>query len=45
MTMRRRWKASRVATLKWLDFYRRMGIEVTPEMTLLKKEPVAEAEH
>ena len=30
-------EASRVATLKWLDFYRRMGIEVTPAMTLVKK--------
>ena len=35
-------EASRVATLKWLDFYRRMGIEVTPEMTLVKKKPIAE---
>lgn len=35
-------EASRVATLRWLDFYRRMGIEVTPEMTLVKKEPVVE---
>ena len=35
-------EASRVATLKWLDFYRRMGIEVTPEMTLVKKSPGAE---
>ena len=30
-------EASRVATAKWLEFYRRMGIEVTPEMTQVKK--------
>ncbi len=35
-------EAGQAATLKWLDFYRRMGIEVTPEMTLVKKEPVVE---
>lgn len=35
-------EASQAATLKWLDFYRRMGIEVTPEMTLAKKQPGVE---
>lgn len=35
-------EASQAATIKWLDFYRRMGIEVTPEMTLVKKEPGVE---
>jgi len=27
-------EASRVATAKMLDYYKRMGIKVTPEMTL-----------
>jgi hypothetical protein len=27
-------EASRAATAKMLDFYKRMGIRVTPEMTL-----------
>ena len=35
-------EASQAATIKWLNFYRRMGIEVTPEMTLVNKEPVVE---
>jgi len=32
-------EASRVATEKMLDYYRRMGIEVTPEMTLAPEKP------
>ncbi|MBK8095380.1 MAG: hypothetical protein IPK32_26280 [Verrucomicrobiaceae bacterium] len=39
----RRWsvsdRASRVATAKMLDYYKRMGIRVTPQMTLAP-EPV-----
>ena len=33
-------EAGRVATEKMLDYYRRMGIEVTPEMTLAPEKPV-----
>jgi len=29
-------EASRIATAKMLDYYKRMGIEVTPRMTLAK---------
>jgi len=32
-------EAGRVATEKMLDYYRRMGIEVTPEMTLAPEKP------
>jgi hypothetical protein len=32
-------EAGRVATVKMLDYYRRMGIEVTPEMTLAPEKP------
>jgi hypothetical protein len=32
-------EASRVATEKMLDYYRRMDIEVTPEMTLAPEKP------
>ena len=32
-------EASRVATEKMLDYYRRMGIQVTPEMTLAPEKP------
>lgn len=32
-------EASRVATEKMLDYYRRMDIRVTPQMTLLEEEP------
>ena len=35
-------EAGRVATEKMLDYYRRMGIEVTPEMTLAPKEPASD---
>jgi hypothetical protein len=35
-------EASRIATAKMLDHYKRMGIEVTPQMTLVK--PVLKAE-
>lgn len=31
-------EASRVATEKMLDYYRRMDIRVTPQMTLLEEE-------
>jgi predicted ABC-type ATPase len=34
-------EASRVATEKMLDYYRRMGIEVTPEMTLAPEKPMS----
>jgi predicted ABC-type ATPase len=33
-------EAGRVATEKMLDYYRRMGIEVTPEMTLAPEKPM-----
>lgn len=36
-------EASRVATEKMLDYYRRMGIRVTPQMTLAEDEPEQEA--
>ena len=32
-------EASRVATEKMLDYYKRMGIKVTPEMTLVPEKP------
>lgn len=32
-------EASRVATEKMLDYYKRMGIQVTPEMTLAPEKP------
>ena len=32
-------EASRVATEKMLDYYKRMGIEVTPQMTLAPEKP------
>ena len=32
-------EASRVATEKMLDYYKRMGIKVTPEMTLAPEKP------
>ena len=32
-------EASRVATEKMLDFYKRMGIKVTPQMTLAPEKP------
>lgn len=32
-------EASRVATEKMLDLYKRMGIEVTPQMTLAPEKP------
>lgn len=32
-------EASRVATAKMLDYYKRMGIKVTPEMTLAPEKP------
>jgi hypothetical protein len=32
-------EAGRVATEKMLDLYKRMDIEVTPQMTLVRKEP------
>ncbi len=31
--------ASRVATEKMLDYYRRMGVKVTPQMTLAPEKP------
>lgn len=34
-------EASRVATEKMVDYYRRMGIEVTPQMTLAPEKPKA----
>jgi hypothetical protein len=37
-------EASRRATAKMLEHYRRMGIEVTPQMTLVKKAGVQAAE-
>ncbi len=36
-------EAGRVATEKMLDYYRRMGIRVTPQMTLADDEPDQEA--
>ncbi len=36
-------EAGRVATEKMLDYYRRMGIEVTPEMTLAPEKPAADS--
>lgn len=32
-------EASRVATAKMLDYYKRMGIKVTPQMTLAPVKP------
>ena len=32
-------EASRVVTEKMLDYYQRMGIKVTPEMTLVPEKP------
>lgn len=32
-------EASRVATEKMLDYYKRMGIQVTPQMTLAPEKP------
>lgn len=32
-------EASRVATEKMLDYYKRMGIKVTPQMTLVPEKP------
>ena len=32
-------EASRVATEKMLDYYKRMGIKVTPQMTLAPEKP------
>ena len=32
-------EASRVATEKMLDYYQRMGIQVTPQMTLAPEKP------
>ncbi len=32
-------EASRVATEKMLDYYRRMGVKVTPQMTLAPEKP------
>ena len=32
-------EAGRVATEKMLDYYKRMGIKVTPEMTLAPEKP------
>lgn len=37
-------EAGRRATAKMLDHYRRMGIEVTPQMTLVKKPDSKNAE-
>ncbi|MEN3941801.1 AAA family ATPase [Prosthecobacter sp. SYSU 5D2] len=36
-------EAGRVATEKMLDYYKRMGIKVTPEMTLAPEKPVRKA--
>ncbi len=36
-------EAGRVATEKMLDYYKRMGIEVTPQMTLAPEKPSARA--
>jgi hypothetical protein len=36
-------EASRVATEKMLDYYQRMGIKVTPEMTLAPEKPKRDA--
>ena len=32
-------EASRIATEKMLDYYKRMGIKVTPQMTLAPEKP------
>jgi hypothetical protein len=38
-------EASRVVTEKMLDYYQRMGIKVTPEMTLAPEKPNPKRKH